>query len=220
MHSGVREALVFHLLFFAAAAAVLWLLKGTALGQGMLWLTVGYHLALPAWALLRGRSEWLWLWLFLLPLSAAQVLPDWALVEITRTLVFPDHGLPRIGGAVPVIFIGLWAMLLFPILLLGQASRHPYWTTAALALIAFTFCEWAARPLQLWHGQNVTLVYGVAVYTLIPEMLLSLCALYAYRSTRSDWLPTRIVAAVGVSVFYAGALVLSLLLSEYLFSIG
>lgn len=212
MQTGVREALLFHGLFFAIAAPVVFLTDGAAYGRAQLWLTAGYHLALPAWALMRGHTEWLWLWLFLLPLSVAQVVPDWVLVDVTRTLVFPDHGLPRIGGAVPVVFVGLWVMALFPILLVAQSTRHPYLVAAVISLPAFAVLEWTARPLQLWFGQNAKLFDGVAVYTLVPEMLLCLAALAAYRSLRGAALPVRVIGAVSVSVFYTGALLISLLL--------
>ncbi len=220
MHTAVREALWFHLAFFLVALPALYLAQGAAYGWTLLWLVIGYNLALPAWALVRGHTEWLWLWLFLLPLSCAQVVPDWVLVEVTRTLVFPDHGSPRIGGAVPVAFMGMWLMALLPLVLIAQSSRRPYLTMGLLSLLVFTFWEWAARPLRLWHGQNVWLVYGVAVYTLLPEVLLGLMTLTAYRSLRSAGPAIRLLGALGVSVFYAGALVISLLLTERLFSPG
>ncbi len=212
MHTGVREALLFHGLFFAVATPVLLLTTGNAYGQAQLWLAIAYNLTLPAWALMRGHTEWLWLWLFLLPLSAAQVVPDWVLVDVTGTLTFPDHGLPRIGGAVPIVFMGLWIMLLFPILLIAQSSRRPYLSALVLGLLLFSLCEWLSRPLQLWQGQNVWLVDGLAVYTLIPEVLLCLATLVAYRHLRSAPLASRVAGALAVSVFYAGALVISLLL--------
>lgn len=220
MHTAVREMLWFHFAYFAVAIAALYLAPAAAYGWTLLWLVVAYNVALPVWALLRGHTEWLWLWLFLLPLSIAQVVPDWVLVDVTRTLVFPDHGLPRIGGAVPVIFMGMWLMALLPLILIAQSSRHPYLTMALLSLGLFAFWEWAARPMRLWYGQDVWLVQGVAVYTLPPEVLLGLLSLGAYRALRSAGPVSRLLGALGVSVFYAGALVISLLLTERLFSPG
>lgn len=220
MHLGVREALAFHALFFIAAGVTLWLTPAGALGWALLWLTIAYHVALPTWALLRAQTEWLALWLFLLPLSVAQLLPDWALVRIAQTLVFPDHGILRVGDAVPLYLAGMWTMLLFPILLIAQSARHPFLAAALLAVILFAAAEWAAQPLRLWHAQNVATVAGVAVYVLVAELLLVLAALRAYRLHRRDAAPTRILAALGVSVFYAGALFLSLLTVDPLFSRG
>lgn len=218
MSASVREALLLHGLYFVVAAPLLLMNQGVAFGQSLLWLTVGYHVLLPAWSLLRGHSEWLWLWLFLLPLSAAQVLPDWALVEVTQTLVFPDHGLYRIGGAVPVCFLGLWTPALFPIVLLAQASRQPYFVAGALSLALFAFWEWAAVPLQIWEPRNVTMVNGVAIYVLLPEVLLGMATLHAYRRLRDASLLQRVTGALGVPVLYAGALLLSLLLTERVLS--
>lgn len=218
MNLGVREALAFHTLFFAVAGIVLWSIPDRAYGASLLALTVGYQLLLPLWALIRGQTDWLSLWAFLLPLSLLQPLPDWALVSIAGTLVFPDHGITRIGGAVPLYFAGMWSMALFPVLLLALATRRPYLTAGALGLVAFTLCEWIARPLELWHAQNAGQIGGVAIYVLVAELLLCWTALAAYRRCRRAGLLTRIGAAAQVSVFYAGALFLSLLLINPLFS--
>lgn len=217
MNSSTRDALWFHLLFLAAALPLVWMSEGGERGRMLLWLTVGYHLALPLISLVRGHSEWLFLWLFLLPLTAGQVLPDWALVRIAGVLVFPDLGQPRIGGDVPIYFLGLWMMLLFPLVLLGLSSRRPYLTTGLLSLGLFAFWEWAAKPLNIWYNQNVVNLDGMAIYPLIPEMLLALGALWAYRHFRQAFIPARIFAALSVNVFYTGACFLSLLGTEYIF---
>jgi hypothetical protein len=215
MKTSVREALWFHLLFFALSAPVLLFAKGGALGQGLLILVILYNIALPTLSIARGHSDWLRLWLFLLPLSCGQVLPDWALVEIPKVLVFPDHGQYRIGGAVPMYFMGLWMILLFPILLISDASRRSrYLLAALLSLALFSFWEWAARPLGLWYGQNVAMLHGVALYTLVPEVLLTLVALSVYRRTEDHSLIQRLFSALGVNLFYAGSLFISLLLSN------
>lgn len=220
MQLGVREALAFHGLFVALAGTVLWLAPAGLYGWTLLWLTVGYNIALPVWALMRAHVDWLSLWLFLLPLSAAQLLPDWALVAIAQTLVFPDHGITRIGGAVPLYFAGMWTMLLFPIVLLAQASRRPYLSAGVLALLLFGAAEWAAAPLNLWRAQNVGTVAGIAGYALTAELLLVWATVRAYRHHRRDAAPGRVLAALSVSVFYTGALFLALLLVDPLFSRG
>lgn len=217
MTASVRDALWFHILFMAAALPLVALSEGMARGQNLLWLTLGYHIALPLVSLVRGHNDWLFLWLFLLPLAAGQVLPDWALVRVAGVLVFPDLGQPRIGGDVPVYFLGLWMMLLFPVLLIGQSSRRPYLATALLGLGLFAFWEWAARPLQIWYNHNVVAIDGMALYPLIPEMLLALTSLWAYRQFGRAGIPARLAVAVGVNVFYAGACFIGLLTTEYIF---
>lgn len=215
MKASLREALWFHLIFFAASLPVLLFAEGAQLGKALLILTLIYNIALPALSVARGHSEWLRLWLFLLPLSCGQVLPDWALAEIPRVLVFTDHGQYRIGGTVPVYFMGMWIMLLFPILLISDASRHSRYALAAiLSVLFFSFWEWAARPLHLWHAQNVAMLQGVALYPLIPEMMLGLAALWMYRNTQDRGPIQRVFSAIAINLFYTGSLFVSLLMFE------
>lgn len=213
MNMAVREALWFHLIFFLVAAPVLMFAKDASLGQGVLLLTLGYNIALPALALVRGHAEWLTLWSFLLPISAAQVLPDLALVKVAGVLLFPDLGQYRIGGEVPIYFMGMWMMLLFPILLLSNGSRSRYLKATVMALAFFLFWEWAARPLNLWHAENVRMVMGTAIYPIIPEILLTLSALWMYRLTRERSIFSRLFGGLSVPVFYTGALFISLVLT-------
>ncbi len=216
MKLSIREALWFHLLFFAASVPVLLFAHGPMLGQGLLALTIGYNVVLPLYALARGHTDWLKLWLFLLPLSCGQVLPDWALVQIAGVLSFPDHGAWRIGGVVPAYFMGLWIMLLFPITLISESTRSRYLTAAVLSLLLFGFWEWAAQPLQLWQPQNVRTMAGIAVYVLIPEVILGLMTLKAYRDTRGSGIIQQVFSAFAVNLLYTGALFIGLLLTRTL----
>ncbi len=216
MKASIREALWFHLLFFAVSAPVLFLTHGDTFGKGLLFLTLGYNVGLPLYALARGHTDWLKLWMFLLPLSCGQVLPDWALVQIAGVLSFPDHGIYRIGGAVPAYFMGLWIMLLFPITLISDSTRSRYLLAGVLSLLLFGFCEWAARPLQLWQAQNVRAIDGVAIYVLIPEVFLGLMTLKAYRNTRGGGIIQQMFSAFAVNLLYTGALFIGLLLTRSL----
>lgn len=216
MKASIREALWFHILFFAVSTPVLFFAHGEALGKGLLALTIGYNVALPLYALARGHTEWLKLWMFLLPLSCGQVLPDWALVQIAGVLHFPDHGIWRIGGAVPAYFMGLWIMLLFPVTLISDSTRSRYFTMGLLSLLLFAFWEWAAQPLQLWQPQNVRTIAGVAIYVLIPEVFLGLATLHAYRNTRDSGIIQQVFSALSVNLLYTGALFIGLLLTRSL----
>lgn len=216
MKASIREALWFHLLFFIVSAPVLFLVHGAMLGKALVGLTLFYNLALPMMGLMRGHGEWLRLWLFLLPLSCGQVMPDWALAEIAGVLVFPDHGIWRVGGQVPAYFMGLWIMLLFPITLISDSLRSRYLAAASLGLLLFTFWEWAARPLQLWHAQDVWTIAGTAVYPLIPEMLLVIATLAAYRNSREHNIIQQWFSAFGVNLLYTGAVFIGLLLTRRL----
>lgn len=212
----LREAVGFHVLFGLATAALLWLMPASSYGLALLLAALLYNLGLPLFSLMRGHVDWLLLWLFLLPLSCAQLLADWALVDLAGTLVFPDHGVYRVGGAVPLYFIGLWVMLLFPITLIADHAGHMRYAVAGLlGLLLFAFWEWAAAPLALWQAQNVRTLDGMALYPLIPEALLAMSSLWMYRLTRSHGLFASVCGSLMVSVFYTGALFLSLLLFRH-----
>lgn len=210
-HRGMQDALRFHLVFFAIAIPIALLSQGTKLGWAILLLAAAYNISLPLMCYWRGHRQGLNLWLFLLPLSVALPCADWMLVKQMGTLTFPDHGIYRLGGAVPVYFMGLWIMLLWPLCWLAQATRFPYSVSAVGGLAAFLTWEWAARPMNLWHAQDVQQIAGFALYPLIPEMLLVLAALWMWRQHGRSALPVRIFCAVSVAIFYAGALSLALL---------
>ena len=214
MSHSLRDLFWFHGLFFAIALPCALLLKNAALGHALLILAIAYNLALPLTATLRSHPDWLRLWLFLLPVSCAQVLPDWALVSIAGTLQFPDHGAWRVGGAVPVYFMGLWMMALFPMLLIADSRRAKSLTAAFLSLLVFALWEWAARPLALWQPVGVKEIAGVAWYVLPAEVLLTLAALHLERGTRESGMGLRLAAGLAVPVFYTGALMVCLLLSR------
>ena len=216
MKASIREALWFHSLFFAISALVLFFTQGAHFGKGILFLTIAYNVALPLYALARGHADWLKLWMLVLPLSCGQVLPDWALVQIAGVLSFPDHGAYRIGGAVPVYFMGLWIMLLFTITLISDSFRSRYFTAGVLSLLLFAIVEWAAQPLQLWQPHNVHTVAGVATYVLIPEVFLGVMTLKAYRNTRGDGFIQQMFSAFAVNLLYTGALFIGLLLTRSL----
>lgn len=209
--TGVRDALIFHAVFFAVAIPVALSQQADHLGLALLGLALLYNIALPLVGLQRNHKGWFPLWLFLLPLSLTLPCADWMLVQRMGTLSFPDHSVPRIGDAVPFYFMGLWIMLLWQVCWLAQATRKPYPVAAVLALIGFLVWEWAARPMSLWHAQGVHMVAGFALYPIIPEVLLALSALWMWRTLEhKPWLQ-RLAGALAVTVFYAGALSLSLL---------
>jgi hypothetical protein len=209
--AGVKDALLFHAAFFAVAIPLALNVEGHKLGLALMVFALAYNIALPLAGKLRGHAEWVDLWKFLLPVSVALPCADWMLVERMGTLYFPDHGIPRLGGAVPLYFMGLWIMLLWQVCWLAMASPRPYPVVAALSLVGFLTWEWAARPMDLWHAQNVLQVEGFAVYPLIPEMLLALGALWLWQTLRLKPAVQKLAGAIALAVFYAGALSLSLL---------
>lgn len=212
MNNSVREMLLFHLGFGLLATGIIVATPAAQFGRWVLVLAVAYNLLLPLYAMVRGQHDWIGRWLFLLGVSALQVLPDWVLVSVTQTLHFHDHGIYRIGGAVPLYFMGLWIMILFPVSLIAdQSGGARYLTAAIVGGLVFTAAEWMAAPLQLWSPRNVDTVAGFALYPIPAEMALCVIALWLYRNTLHDGLLSRVWAVSMVPVYYTGALMLSLL---------
>ena len=212
-HQSLRDALLFHAVFFAIALPVAALMKGHPLGRALVLLAAVYNLALPVVARLRQHPQWYSLWVFLLPLTLTLPAADWLLVKRMGTLVFTDHGVPKLANVVPVYFAGMWIMLLWPVCLFASAVQRSwsYWIAGALSLWLFDGWEWAAPALELWHPRNVLMVEGVALYPLIPEALLPVAALWMWRVTEVSPRWQKIAGAMTVTVFYTGALALALL---------
>jgi hypothetical protein len=225
--SEIQHALLFHGLFFAITLPIASALRGFELGVALSLFALAYNFALPAYGKWRfstaknlglssdrlsgQNSDWVGLWQFLLPLSLSLPCADWMLVKQLGTLYFPDHGIPRIGGAVPVYFSGMWIMLLWPTTWLALQTRMPYVTMAVLSMTGFLVWEWVAPTMALWEPKNAIIWQGIAVYVLIPELLLGLATLFMWQILRNQTRLAQIAGGLGLTVFYAGALALSLL---------
>ncbi len=203
---GVRALVAFHGAFFALIGVVA-ALEAPAKGWGVLALVVVYNVGLPLLARANGRDDWLALWAFLLPVSIFQVLPDWVLADQLGTLVFPDVGGPRVDDVIPLAMAGMWVPPLFIVLALAGESTL---RAAGLAFVVFLGSELAAPTLQLWEpGPGLTEVAGVALYVLPAEAALGWAACVAFGLTHDKPRTAKVGAALAVSTFYLGALVLS-----------
>lgn len=209
--ADVRALVAFHAAFFALIGVVA-VLDTPAKGWGVLALVVVYNAGLPLLARALDRADWLALWAFLFPVSIFQVLPDWVLAGQVGTLVFPDVGGLRVDDVIPLAMAGMWVPPLFIVLALaGESSLR----AAGLALVVFLGSELAAPMLQLWEpGPGLTEVAGVALYVLPAEAALGWAACVAFQLTREASRPAKIGAALAVSTFYLGALVLSYFLID------
>jgi hypothetical protein len=202
----VRALVAFHAAFFTGTAIVA-LLDAPAKGWAVLGLVIAYNIGLPLIARAVGRRDWLALWAFLLPVSVFQVLPDWLLADLVGTLRFPAIGGPRLDGAITLAMAGMWVPPLFLAMVL---SRGRAGAAAALALVAFCGSELLAPVLELWKPAGDThQVAGVAVYVLPAEAALGWATATAFALTRTGGTAARVGAALAVSTFYTGALVLA-----------
>lgn len=197
-----------------AVHAGLLLLGGVALsmpvpaqGWAVLGLVVAYTVSLPLVCRAVERPDWAALALFLVPVSLFQVLPDWVLADLVGTLAFPDRGGPRIDDVIPVAMALMWVPPLFVAIVL--AGLRPA-RAALTAVLVFAGAELAAPFVGLWEPiGETTRVLGIAVYVLPAEAALGWAAAAAFLVTRGRGPAVSVAAALAVSTFYLGALVLA-----------
>lgn len=192
-------------LFLGGAVALA--LDPPARGWGVLVVVVAYAVALLVACRAAGRDDLLELAGFLALVSVFQVLPDWVLADLVGTLRFPDTGGPRVDDVIPLAMAAMWIAPLFIALALagGRPGR-----SALLAGVVFLGAEILAPTLGLWEPVGDThRLLGVAVYVVPPEAALGWAAATAFALVRDRSLLARTGAALAVSTFYLGALVLT-----------
>ncbi len=197
---GVHAALL-------AGGAVALSLDPPAQGWGVLVCVVAYVAALLAVCHAGGHTDLFALAGFLTLVSVFQVLPDWVLADLIGTLRFPERGGPRIDDVIPLAMAAMWVAPLFAAVALagGRPGR-----AALLAGAIFLGTELLAPTLGLWEpvGDTQRLV-GAAIYVLPAEMALGWAAATAFALVRRRAPAFRVTAALAVSTFYLGALVLA-----------
>lgn len=206
MSRDVRAIVLLHAALFAGTAVVA-SLDPPEKGWAVFALVVAYNVALPLVARAVGRRDWFALWAFLLPVSIFQILPDWILAELVGILSFPDTGGPRLDDAIQLAMGGMWVAPLFIALTL---SRGRAGLAAVVALGVFFGSELLAPEIGLWEPVGDTERWaGIALYVLPAEAALGWAAATAFAIAGRSPLPRRVLAALAVSTFYTGALVLS-----------
>ena len=203
---GLGPVLAVHAGLFAGGALALALDPPTP-GWGVLAVVVAYVVALLGVCHWAGRPDLFALAGFLAVVSVFQILPDWVLADLVGTLRFPDTGGPRLDDAIPLAMGAMWVAPLFAAVALagGRPAR-----AAALAGLIFFGAELLAPTFGLWEPVGATTRFmGVAVYVVPAEVALGWAAATAYRRTRDSPWPERVGAALAVSTFYLGALVLA-----------
>ena len=222
MPRAIKPLLFFHALFGVLGGMAI-VYAGAQRGMVLLFLAIAYNLLIPAIALWRGYNLWLTAWIFLLPVSVLQIFPDWMLVSVLQTLAFPDLGVYRIAGVVPLYFTLLWIALLLPVTLISDAvPKYNYAVCAVLSAVLFGAVEVIATPMQVWQPlfteqAPLKMTANVAWYVLLAEMLLGVACLVGYRATQRTSYRVQLFTGMAIPVFYAGALGLSYLLLERIF---
>lgn len=203
---GLWPIIGVHVGLFAGGAVAL-ALDPPAQGWGVLVVVVAYAAALLGVCRATGREDLLALAGFVTLVSVFQVLPDWVLADLVGTLHFPDTGGPRVDDVIPVAMAAMWIAPLFMSLALADCRPG---RSALFAGVVFLGAEVLAPTLGLWEPVGDTRrLLGVAVYVVPPEAALGWAAATAFTFVRDSSLLARTGAALAVSTFYLGALVLT-----------
>jgi hypothetical protein len=216
---SIRDVVYVHLLFAVVAAAVLLFPATVGISARLLVVVIAYNVMIPLVALQRGHTEWIRIWLFAFALSILQIWPDWYLSAELGVLAFPDDGVLMIG-TVPAYMAGLWAIPLFTIIYVGQLVQKQWadkWVVVivgALTLAIFGSAEATMWMLPSWYAVGVTMIGHVAVYIIVPEIVLGLSTYITYDIVRERPLWMIAIAAVLVMILYLGCAVLSFFVIE------
>ncbi|TGN10253.1 DUF6989 domain-containing protein [Leptospira ilyithenensis] len=163
------------------------------------------------------------IWKFLLPLSILMILPDWFLSEVLGVLVFPEDGFFKIG-TVAGYMAGLWEIPLFILVYIGIKLEEKsvsilgtcLWV-AFLSLAIFGAAEATMWILTSWYAQNVKMIGHVALYVLVPEMILGVTTYLAYQGFSGGPYIIQIGMAALIMIQYTGSLAISYLVIEKIF---
>lgn len=200
------DIIFIHVLYAILCAIIL--LVPLSLGLRLSFLIVIYIITIPIISMVRGYSEWRTIWLFSLILSLFQFFPDWFLSAQLNILAFPDDNFIKIGS-VSIYMAGLWTIPLFMIIFLGYRTDtrlnnnfYSYLIVAIASLLIFGLSE---QFLSIsWHAQNVFMVSNIAIYIIIPEILLGITTYWMYLQTKEKFLLEKISGAFLIMILYLG----------------
>ncbi|MHA1916190.1 MAG: DUF6989 domain-containing protein [Promethearchaeota archaeon] len=214
-----RDALLVHLVFVASCILVLIIPFGIAIGIKLFILIAIYNLLIVIVGIWKNYKEWLSIWIFAFIISIFQVFPDWILSAEFNILVFPEDGLFKIG-TVSGYMLGLWAIPLFIILFIGLrvqdriSQKAAYLSVVLLSLLIFGGSEQSMWMLQSWYAQNVIMIGHVAIYIIIPEIMLGLFTYYCYEMIKEKSHLFKIPVGFIIMIIYSGSAIFFYFLIE------
>ena len=211
LSASEKDAIAVHIIFAVICTAVLVLPVQVGIGPRLFFLVVLYNIALPLVSRFRGHAEWMGLWKIALVTSVFQVFPDWFLSAQLGVLVFPADGLFKIG-TVSGYMAGLWAIPFFTIGFFGAriedrfGERSAYIAVALSALAVFGLSEMTVWMLPSWYAVNLKAMLGhVALYILVPEVILGLSFFSAWRAVGGKSISHAILYGFLVMLLYLGS---------------
>jgi len=221
LYKTERDVLFVHLLFIVFCLIMILIPFGIAMGIKLFVLVLIYSILILIIGIWRKYKEWLNIWLFVFIISIFQILPDWFLSAELEILVFPEDGLFKIG-TVSGYMAGLWVIPLFIITFTGNRFQErysikiSYLIVAVLSLLIFGITESTIWMLESWYAQNVIMVGHLALYIIVPEIILGLSTYYGFELVQEKNHFYKILIAFIVMLLYLGNVVFFYFLIEHI----
>lgn len=161
------------------------------------------------------------IWIFVFLLSLFQIWPDWFLSYELGILVFPEDGFLKIG-TVSLYMAGLWVIPLFLIIFIGleiqkrYSRKIVYLNVGIMSFLIFGLAEQTMWMLQSWHAQNVTMIGHIALYIIIPEIILGISTYFGYELLQEKKQLFKIPVSFVIMLLYLGNAVFFYFLFERL----
>jgi hypothetical protein len=214
-----KDAILIHLAFVVSCVLIILLPLGIEIGVKLFILVLIYNLLVIIVGIWQGHKTWLYTWLFIILISLFQIWPDWILSAEFNVLVFPQDGLFKIGD-VSGYMAGLWVIPLFMILFVSQqfqerySKKIGYLSVVLTSLLIFGLSEQLMWMLQSWYAQNVVMIGHIALYIIIPEIILGLSTYYLYEMIEEKNHIYKLPASFIVMILYLGSAVFFYFLIE------
>ena len=217
-----RDILLVHIGFISACLAIILLPIGIEIGVKLFILVILYSALIVIVGLVRKYKEWIYIWAFVFLISLFQIWPDWFLSAELNVLVFPEDGLFKIG-TVSGYMVGLWVIPLFLIIFLGKQLQErfskeiAYSSVILISSLIFVFAEQSMWMLQSWYAQNVIMIGHLALYIIVPEIILGISTYYCYEMIKEKSHLLKIPTAFLIMILYLGSAVFFYFLVERVF---
>lgn len=213
-------AVIFYTVFAITSVLVLNMPVGS-LGNRILFLVIGYNVALVTVATKNRYQDWLDLYKFLAPLSLLQVLPDFFQADYQQVLVYPDTGGPFIGPVSAAMALGIWTIPLFALTLLGRyveqrkgRKKDGFVAVALAGLVVFGIAEGHAWRIPIWETMNCKQLGKMSYFSLAADMVLGLLV-YAFTPAVASYsFLLRLVVATLMMLAFTGTASITYLFTD------
>lgn len=197
-----------HVLFLTMGISFLLFIDSIAPGIQFLIIVILYDLMVVSLALLKDDTNTIFrIWSFAAVLSLFQIFADWYLSSYLEVLVFPDDGLFKIGP-VSGYMAGLWTIPFFMIIWIAFRIEQEFdyqrsvISSMLVSFSIFTISEMSLWKFDSWYPQNVYIFNHLAIYLVIPEILLGCSAYIGFKKYEKKSLRYLIVIPFAVMILY------------------